>query len=128
MDSSSADRNVYAPPADPNSRRDVPARLSIPRFLATSVICGLGYPFAVPYLTEFPLWLTSVFIVCGFAVPVLWILLPQLRLHGFHGVSTGKFMLVSSGFIVATFMSFMLALWVLIAAWPFLGLPPFPSD
>ena len=104
-------------------------RFPFGRLLVAGVICGPLYGFAVlSGLPQISAWLMSVFVVAGIFFPVLWILAKELRVHGFGGVSTARLLLVSSSFVGVCIVSFFVLSIAIIAAWPYLGLPPMPSD
>ena len=99
------------------------------RLFAAILVCGPLYGFAVfSYLMHCPLWLISVLIVGGITLPVLWVLLPELRQHGLHGISVARFLLVFLCFTAGCIASFFVFSAVVVALWPYLDLPPMPSD
>ncbi len=92
---------VYAPPAAANAvEGDRPLGFWF-RFGAACLAASLVLPPALVFLPSGlspALW--AVIILVGWFVPVVWVLLPELRVD-FSNVSYGRLALVSFGFLLA---------------------------
>jgi hypothetical protein len=128
MEDSSASRDPYAAPPSSISAPANRRGSQVLRFLVTSSVFGLTYPFSVPLVANLPHGIIALLVVGLVSLPTIWILLPQLKTHGLRGISAIKFISVSLGFLATSFGILVAALSVLFLLWPLLGLPPLPSD
>lgn len=118
----------YASPASPIHLEAEPAGLPIARFLIASLFGGLTCPIVIGFAVWLPPWLAAGLVVCVIAVPVMWILLPQVRRRGLRSISGLKLATMCICYVAASLVCMLVASWALFALRPFLGLPPMPSD
>ena len=96
-------------------------------FIASLVLIAATF-LLVGAIAKLPVFAISVLTVVSVALFSMWILLPQIRLHGLRGVSALKFSAVAASLIAASVIISATLLYLVFALWPFLDLPPLPSD